>query len=307
MKKLLVTGIILSLALAAACAPSPGMTASPSSAASGAPYETIEPADVKQMLDAGDAFTLVDVRTAEEFGTAHIEGAINIPVETIGSTRPALLPELDAVIVLYCRTGNRTVTASEALRALGYTKVYDMGGIVDWPYETVMGEASPEQTTAATETASASDGILSAFSATDLDGNTVDASIFGEYKLTMVNIWATFCGPCIQEMPELGQLSGAYQDKGVRIVGIVIDVTDSSGNPDPKMVAAAKKIVTETGANYLHLLPSADLIRLVLGNVSAVPTTIFVDADGNQVGDQYVGSRSGEDWAAVIDSLLTKV
>jgi rhodanese-related sulfurtransferase/thiol-disulfide isomerase/thioredoxin len=311
MKKLLAIIITLSLALTAGCALPPKTTPSPSAAASAAgAYQTIEPKDVKQMMDDGDAFILVDVRTVEEFSAAHIEGALNIPVETIGGVKPALLPDLNEMIVLYCRTGNRTVTASKALVALGYTKIYDMGGIVDWPYETVNAEsASPAETAPAVSAnaPSSASGILSAFYATDIDGNFVDASVFEEYKLTMVNIWATFCGPCIQEMPELGKLNGAYRDKGFQIVGIVIDASDSTGAPIPEMVSLAKKLVSETGADYEHLLPSSDLNKLILGDISAVPTTIFVDAKGNQVGEQYVGSRSGEAWASIIDSLLETV
>ncbi len=67
-------------------------------------------------------------------------------------------------------------------------------------------------------------GILSSFSATDLDGNAVDESIFSSSKLTMVNIWATFCGPCIGEMPDLGLLNEEYASEGFQVVGIVADV-----------------------------------------------------------------------------------
>ena len=89
------------------------------------------------------------------------------------------------------------------------------------------GQAAPGQSEAA-KTA----GILSDFSTTDLDGNAADESIFAEYKLTMVNIWATFCGPCISEMPELGELASEYADKGMRVVGLVTDVMDSEGALD---------------------------------------------------------------------------
>ena len=313
MKKLLAMLIAVSLILAAGCAAAPKTPASPSASPSAAAspsaggYRTIEPKDVKEMLDNGDAFILVDVRTVEEFEAARIEGAINIPVETIGGTKPALLPDQDALIVLYCRTGNRTKTAFDALSKLGYTNVYDMGGIVDWPYETVSGKAeAPSDGTPASAAADspAATGILSAFYATDIDGNFVDASIFEGHKLTMVNIWATFCGPCIQEMPELGKLNAEYGDKGFQIIGIVIDASDYTGEPIPEMVTLVRQIVSKTGADFAHILPSTDLNESILKDVSAVPTTIFVDEKGNQVGEQYIGSRSGEAWATVIDSLL---
>ena len=124
-------------------------------------------------------------------------------------------------------------------------------------------------------------------------------------KLTLVNIWATFCGPCIQEMPELGKLSASYKDKGVQIVGIVADSSDSSGVPIQKAVTLAKEIVSKTGANYEHILASTSLNKQLLNTVSAVPTTIFVDENGNQVGKAYLGARSGSEWAKIIDGLLT--
>ncbi len=145
------------------------------------------------------------------------------------------------------------------------------------------------------------------FTAEDLDGNEVDQSIFSGCKLTMINIWATFCGPCINEMPELGELSEEYADKGVQIVGIVIDTLDSDGNYDDGQVQLARQIVEQTGANYRHLLPSEDLIEAKLQEVTVVPTTFFVDSDGNQVDSSFSGAKSKEDWSAVIDKMLAKV
>jgi thiol-disulfide isomerase/thioredoxin len=160
-------------------------------------------------------------------------------------------------------------------------------------------QVSPEETAAV--------GILGAFKATDIDGNPVDQSVFKDHKLTMVNVWATFCGPCINEMPELGKLNHEYADKGVQVVGIVVDAAGSDGKLLPDMVETAKEIVKQTDADYLHLLPSEDLNSALLNSVTAVPTTVFVDEDGNQVGETIVGSHSGEEWAGIIDDLLKEV
>ena len=118
-------------------------------------------------------------------------------------------------------------------------------------------------------------GILSSFTTTDIDGNTVDESIFSDYKLTMVNIWGTFCGPCINEMPELGELNAEYHDKGVQVVGIVIDVLNADGSVSASQVDLAQEIVSETEADYLHLLPSEGSINDKLRQVTAVPETFF--------------------------------
>ncbi|MCI2049842.1 MAG: rhodanese-like domain-containing protein [Lachnospiraceae bacterium] len=99
-------------------------------------YTKIDAAAAKKMIDAGGV-VIVDVRTAAEYDAEHIPDAINIPVESIGAEQPADLPDKDAVILIYCRTGIRAGNASKKLAAMGYTNIYDIGGIVDWPYDTV--------------------------------------------------------------------------------------------------------------------------------------------------------------------------
>ena len=175
--------------------------------------------------------------------------------------------------------------------------------------------SSPSPTPSASQASQASQspagdsagGVLSSFTAQDLNGNEVDQSIFSDYKLTMVNIWATFCGPCLSEMPELGEIHAEYADQGVQVVGIVTDVLNQDGSYNEDQIATARDAVSLTGADYLHLLPSADLITAKLQYVSAVPETIFVDSQGNQVGESYLGSRSKEQWIAIIDELLGQV
>lgn len=141
-------------------------------------------------------------------------------------------------------------------------------------------------------------GILASFSAVDLEGNAVDESILSEHSLTMLNVWGTYCGPCIREMPDLASLSDDYADKGLRVVGLLVDVSS------PDKADAAWRIIEQTGADYLHLLPSDDLNAAVLSGIYAVPTTLFFDSEGKQVGDAYVGSRSFDAWAAIADGLL---
>lgn len=149
-------------------------------------------------------------------------------------------------------------------------------------------------------------GILSGFTTTDLNGNPVDQTIFEDYSLTMINVWATFCGPCLREMPDLGELSAEYESKGVQFVGLVSDAVDANGSLDPEKVDLARQAVEETGASYLHLLPSEDLTSL-LSQIYAVPTTFFVDAAGRQVGGTYTGSMSKDEWISVIDAVLAEI
>ena len=149
--------------------------------------------------------------------------------------------------------------------------------------------------------------VFGAFSAKDLDGNEVTQDIFASNKLTMVNIWATFCGPCINEMPDLGELAAEYADKGVGIVGIPLDVTDEKGNIDSYLYNEAVDIVATTKAAYTHIVPVESMFVRKLASVTAVPETIFVDSQGNQVGDCYYGARSKAQWTEIIEELLGEV
>lgn len=101
-------------------------------------YQKISPEEAKEMIDQGNV-TVVDVRTPEEYEEGHIEGALLIPNEEIDDTAPDELPDKDAVLLVYCRSGRRSKIASEALVKIGYSRVYDFGGIIDWEYETVTG------------------------------------------------------------------------------------------------------------------------------------------------------------------------
>lgn len=97
---------------------------------------TISAQEAKARMDKGGVI-IVDVRTQAEYDSGHIPGAIVIPNETIGSSRPAQLPDLHAEILVYCRSGARSRNAAGKLAALGYTAIYDFGGIMGWPYEVV--------------------------------------------------------------------------------------------------------------------------------------------------------------------------
>lgn len=167
-------------------------------------------------------------------------------------------------------------------------------------------ENSTQSATSSTQSTQEQGGILSSFSAEDLEGNEIDQSILEGHKLTMVNVWATFCSPCIKEMPELGELSAEYQEKGVQIVGLVSDVLDREGNLDEGQMDTAKEIVETTQADYLHIVPRESLFGL-LAQITSVPTTFFVDETGKQVGYTYLGSKDKEAWTEIIEETLQEV
>lgn len=149
--------------------------------------------------------------------------------------------------------------------------------------------------------------VFGDFTAKDLDGNTVTQDIFAQNKITMVNIWATFCGPCINEMPDLGELAAEYADKGVGVVGIPVDITDRIGAVDETLFNEAVDIVDKTKADYTHIVPTGEMFEKKLNDVFSVPETIFVDSEGNQIGEPYIGARTKSQWEAIINDLLSDV
>lgn len=100
-------------------------------------YQQITAEEAKAMIDELEDEIILDVREQEEYDEKHIPDAILLPVGMIDEdTAEGLIPEKDSVVLVYCRSGNRSKTASSALAELGYTQVYEFGGINDWPYET---------------------------------------------------------------------------------------------------------------------------------------------------------------------------
>ena len=133
---------------------------------------------------------------------------------------------------------------------------------------------------------------------TDLDGNAVDSSILSEAKLTVLNVWATYCTPCVNEMPDLETLSQNYKDKGVQVVGLVADVFD-----DEEKKAEAKEILSATGVTYVNLLPDTVLDDSLLYDITGTPTTLFLDSEG-KILKIVEGTRDLDALTEMVDELL---
>ncbi len=109
-------------------------------ASAAAAYQQITQEKAKEMMQADDGHIIVDVRRQDEYDSGHIPGAILIPNESIGTEQPKELPDLDQVILIYCRSGRRSKEASQKLADMGYTHIYEFGGIIDWTGEVVTSE-----------------------------------------------------------------------------------------------------------------------------------------------------------------------
>lgn len=100
-------------------------------------YKQISQEEAKEMMKRDDGHIIVDVRRQDEYDSGHIVGAILIPNESIGTSQPEQLKDLNQIILVYCRTGNRSKQAAQKLADMGYTNVYEFGGINTWDGDVV--------------------------------------------------------------------------------------------------------------------------------------------------------------------------
>ena len=122
------------------------------------------------------------------------------------------------------------------------------------------------------------------FTTKDMDGNKVTNDIFADYDRTVVNFWATYCNPCIDELPELAEWKKELPNN-VNLIGLLVDV-DEKGSDQYKL---AEKIIKETGADYQHLIATEEFDDLI-SDLVGVPTTFFVDSTGKIIGEPFAGA-----------------
>lgn len=139
----------------------------------------------------------------------------------------------------------------------------------------------------------------------DQNGDAVDSlELFGKYDVTMVNVWATFCGPCIKEMPELNVLARELEQDNIGLVGVCCDVLDYEGGLDEGQVQLAKDIIAETGVEYTNLMLSDLSVLEKAVNIDAVPTTFFVDKNGAVIGSTQIGAVDNETYTELAHEAL---
>lgn len=167
--------------------------------------------------------------------------------------------------------------------------------------EEVQSEAK-DDVAGSTENAEAKPYVLT-FTGTTLAGDTLTSECFADAKLTMVNVWATFCGPCINEMPDLGEIAAEYDAADFQLIGIISDVIEGD---EGETFTEAQEIIAQTGANYTHLLLNEELYVNLVGASDSVPTTYFFNEKGELLG-YLVGAQSKDVWKQIIDELLAEV
>ena len=147
---------------------------------------------------------------------------------------------------------------------------------------------------------------LSNLQTKDIDGKEFSSKDFANYDLTMVNVFATWCSPCVQEIPDLAEIQKEMKDKGVNIVGVVTDTVDQTGE-NQEALEKAKLIRERSKAEYPFLIPDKSNFNGRLSGIQAFPETFFVDKKGQIVGETYSGSHNKKAWMEIIEKELTKV
>ena len=242
-------------------------------------------------IDGSLYINLFDVRSEEEYGKGAIPGASSIPLEELENTIRGILDQgysaMDADVYLYGETAEESAEAARIMTGLGFTNVRYLPGIAAWTGKL----ESPDQ-------------VMGNMDTVDIYGNAVDKSLIAGQELVMVNVWATYCNPCISEMQGLGELSRELKDQGIMILGLLSDCSNQDLSANEAQTQLAREIVEATKADYPHILPNRTIYRNVLTQVQAVPTTFFVDGDGNMVGKVFLGSRDAGDWREIIMNTL---
>lgn len=143
---------------------------------------------------------------------------------------------------------------------------------------------------------------LGDFDTVDLQGNQVKSDIFSQYDLTLVNLWTTNCGYCIEEMPYLEEIKNELTESGksFNVVGICLDI-NSSGSINEDKLEKAQQIIDSTGVTYTNIMPDDVIWENKAGSVSAVPESFFVDSEGKLVGETILGAKDKENWLSTIE------
>ena len=171
------------------------------------------------------------------------------------------------------------------------------------PYQNISVFDQPQDTSSNPEDVKS----VGKFETTGIDGKTYTEKVFSDYDLTLVNVFTTWCSPCVKEIPELQELYKEMKEKGVGVAGVVLDTTDEKGNQDEEAVKKAGILQEKTKAEYPFLIPDTTMMNGRLQGISAFPETFFVDKDGNIVGDTYTGSHTLDEWKEIVEKELKNV
>ena len=256
------------------------------------PY-AISPQDLSELVDHSMYLNLFDLRSGDDFDAGHIPLASSFPLKELKTMiRVALdsgYTSMTSPIIVYGESLQESLDAIDILQEFGFTNLSYLESISLWQGTLI---SMDEETQ-----------VMGHFHTNDIQGNEQDGSILTGYQVTVVNVWATYSSACAHELEELGKLKSYARDRGVQIVGLLSDAVGVSMEPDQDILENARQIVDETGADFVHLVPSKELYRKIVGQVTVVPTTFIVDETGAVI-QIVVGPQSYDQWKALIDNAI---
>ncbi|MEG0663365.1 MAG: TlpA disulfide reductase family protein [Anaerovoracaceae bacterium] len=142
--------------------------------------------------------------------------------------------------------------------------------------------------------------LLGSFKGESLDGTEINQEIFAQNKYTLIEVWATYCGPCIKEMPIIEKIGQKYKDKGIGVLGIVTDAQEEDFKANMPQVELAKEIIKKEGATYPNMLIPQEIFPL-MAEITGTPSAFLVDSQGNIASKIYAGALSEKDWSDILD------
>ena len=158
------------------------------------------------------------------------------------------------------------------------------------------------------ETSNAGDSTnVGKFETKGVDGKDYTEKVFSDYDLTLVNVFTTWCSPCVNEIPELEKLYEEMKEKGVGVVGVVLDTVSDDAKQNEDTVKKAGVLQEKTKASYPFLVPDSTMMNGRLNGISAFPETFFVDKEGNIVGETYSGSHTLDEWKEIVEKELENI
>ena len=173
------------------------------------------------------------------------------------------------------------------------------------PFQNLSAFDQPQDTSDSTDGAEVTN--VGKFETTGVDGKTYTQDIFSKYDLTMVNVFTTWCSPCVNEIPELEKLYEEMKEKSVGVVGVVLDTVGDDAKQNEDTVKKAGVLQEKTKASYPFLVPDSTMMNGRLNGISAFPETFFVDKEGNIVGETYSGSHTLDEWKEIVEKELKNI
>lgn len=191
------------------------------------------------------------------------------------------------VLLTGCAQSTELMTEAEAVEATTVEDIENIGSSEEVATQSGVQEEEP---------------YIVSFEANTIEGEAFSADVFSQSRLTMINVWATYCNPCLSEMPDLGEIAAEYDSAEFQMIGVISDVAEGAAEDD---INNAKDLIEQTKANYPHLLLNESLYMNLVGGINSVPTTFFVNQKGELLG-YAMGAQSKETWVSIIEDLLSK-